>query len=78
MYCGVHVASLFEPLSRMISCVKEYSFKFHFRNCTERNLPHQRKSCLLGHCRFEDRLLELCFPRDCLDEGELVVGEGSL
>lgn len=43
----------FLSLRNIISCGESIEFKFHFKNCTEGNLSHQRKTCYLGSCLFE-------------------------
>lgn len=66
-------------LRNIISCGESIEFKFHFKNCAKGNLSHQRKTCFLDSCLFEDylklliNLFEdyLCFLRDSLDEGKL-------
>ncbi|CAK6435259.1 unnamed protein product [Pipistrellus nathusii] len=59
---------LFMSLRNIISCGESIEFKFHFKNCAKGNLSHQRKTCFLGSCLFEDYF---CFLRDSLDEGKL-------
>lgn len=69
---GKFIGSLW--VLRNISCGESIEFNFHFKNWAKGNLSHQRKTCFLGNCLFEDYLKHVFL--DSLDEGELA--EASL